>query len=75
MQILAEEILSPPSVKHDHRIAGLSPISGRRFRVVSFFPLPNIDAHDHEPQHERHLSEERGEGDARDHVLAFSAAA
>jgi hypothetical protein len=28
--------------------------------LFSFFPLPNIDAHDHEPQHERHLSEERG---------------
>jgi hypothetical protein len=43
--------------------------------LFSFFPLPDIDAHDHEPQHERHLSEERGEGDVRDYVLAFSAAA
>ena len=34
--------------------------------LSSFFPLPDIDAHDHEPPHEHHLSEEGGEGDVGD---------
>ena len=34
--------------------------------LASFFPLPDLDAPDQEPQHERHLSEDGGEGDVRD---------
>lgn len=38
----------------------------RRLTLRSFFPFPNLYAPDHQPQHERHLSEEAGERDVRE---------
>ena len=47
----------PLAFRHDRQ---------RTDNACSFFPRRDIDAHDQEPQHERHLSEQAGEGDVRD---------